>query len=88
MFRTLINTIGALLPSWSPVDFGAIAAPITSLFASQPLRDLLAWINFYVPLREGVSAALVLVGLYVGVLAYKTIVWVLTKAHVLGGSSE
>jgi hypothetical protein len=81
-----VDFVTGLLPTWEPVDFGAIGDTITGLFSGTIVGNLLAWLNFYFPIREAFTTAGVLVGLYVGVLVYKLVVWGLTKAHVLGGA--
>ena len=48
---------------------------------------LLAWVNYYTPLREGLLLALTGAAIWVAILAYRVIVDVLTKLHILGGSS-
>lgn len=76
-----------LLPSWTPIDFESLQAGIAG-FSSGAAWDWLAWLNEYFAIREALTATLAVLGVYVGVLLYRVLVDVLTKAHILGGSGD
>jgi len=81
LFRSAVETVLGWLPVLSP-------PVLTGMVASMaPLWGYLAWANKYVPLIEAAGLIGVLGLAYVGIFVFKFSVWVLTKAHLLGGSS-
>lgn len=86
-FKFLFDAIDYALPDWNPVDFDGFGASISSVFGNSLVGGLLKWLNFYLPLKEAITAAAVLIGLYLYLLMFRAAVYLLTKLHILGGSS-
>lgn len=78
-FRTVVQWVIDLMPDWGPPDLVGLLDSMTVMFG------YLAWANKYAPLAEvgAIVAALMLYKVTLYVIDFA--VWVLTKAHVLGG---
>jgi len=87
LVSSLLDLLFSLLPSWSPVDLSGFIAHLD--FASVPfVGQGVQFFNNFVPLDQVVIILGLMITLWVASVAYKAAVWVLTKAHVLGGSSD
>lgn len=71
-----------LLPSMDPPDFTAGLSSLSSVFS------YLGWANQYTPVAEALVLLEALIAVFLGLYLFRAVVWVLTKAHVLGGSSD
>ena len=83
LFRTILEGLDYLLPSWSPPDVSGSLAPVVSAMA-----DVGSWVagaNYYFPVAESGLALALLVLVWPAGLLYRGVVWTLTKVHVLGG---
>lgn len=79
-FRTIVQGILDALPDWDPPDLTGALDAVAPLFSS------LAWANKYVPLVECGALFGLFVVFKVGLYVTNFVVWVLTKAHILGGA--
>lgn len=82
IFRAAVEWVLGLFPAWSPPDISGYVS------AAGPVFDALGWANHYLPIDLAFVLVPVGAGLYVSIVVFRFSVWVLTKAHVLGGSSE
>lgn len=80
-FGRLVLTVLSVLPDPAPPALAGMVGAVS------PVWDGLAWLNNFVPLGD----AVLYLGVYLTVVVVSygldVAVWVLTKAHVLGGSS-
>ncbi len=71
----------ALLPVVDPPDIDGLVS------GAAPLWQFGGWLNNFVPLAECVSLLGVLLVAFAAVTAVRAVLYVLTKAHILGGAS-
>ncbi len=71
----------ALLPTIEPPDVSGLVA------AMAPVFQLGGWANNFVPLSEAVTLLGVMMTAFAALTVVRATLWVLTKAHILGGSS-
>lgn len=71
----------ALLPDIAPPDVAGLVA------AMAPVWQFGGWANNFVPLQEAVTLLGVMMTAFVAISAVRATLWVLTKLHILGGSS-
>jgi hypothetical protein len=83
LFRTVLDGLDVLLPSWSPPDISGTLA--TALGSIGDVGEFVGGLNWYFPVRETVEAVVILFAAWTAGLLYRGVVWVLTKAHILGG---
>jgi len=76
-----VSVLG-LLPSWS-VDTSSAQAAVQAWDGF----GLLGWADHYLPVTEASVLLGVRLTLWAGMHVFELVVWLLTKAHVLGGSS-
>lgn len=85
-FAAAIRWVLGVLPDW---QFPDLAADVESLFVViGPHGSFAAWFNLYVPLTEALALLGIGLVIWVAAHAYFALVWVLTKLHVMGGSSD
>jgi len=85
VFGFLEGLLG-LLPDWTPYDLSGL---VDALDANHWTNGtFLAWLNQYVPIEETVTVSIGFLSLFVAMFVYNQVVWILTKLHVLGGSSD
>lgn len=82
LLETLLDGIVGLLPSVSIPD---VSATIETDLAF--LWQWFAWANNYVPLDQAALMISILLGAWAALQLVHITVWVLTKLHILGGSS-
>lgn len=70
----------SLMPTIDPPDVSALVGEIA------PVWQYAGWINNYLPLAEAAQLFGVLLTAFAAVMLVRGVLWVLTKAHVLGGS--
>ena len=81
-FSGLVHIVLGWLPSASaPNLYGDVAS--LSVFWSK-----FGWLNQYLPLSEFVGYGVIMLALFTGNYLFRAAVWTLTKAHILGGSSD
>lgn len=81
IFMVAVEGLVSLFPTWSPGD-------VTGLFESTELAGLFGWIrwaDWYLPMSDVLVILQALLVLVPAWYAYRLVVWVLTKAHILGG---
>lgn len=71
-----------LLPDWTPPEVSDSAG------AAAPVFQFVAWTNQYLPLDIALGVLGVLLVIWVSMFVYRVTVYVLSKLHILGGSSE
>jgi hypothetical protein len=71
----------ALLPAIDPPDVAGLVS------AMAPVFQLGGWANNFVPLSEAVTLLGVMMTAFAAITVVRATLWVLTKAHILGGSS-
>jgi hypothetical protein len=81
-FAGIVHSVLALLPNPSAPDIAGAVSGLTSVW------QWFGWANDYLPITEGVALVGILLTAWGGMMAFRAVVWALTKAHVLGGSSE
>lgn len=69
----------ALLPVIEPPDVDGLVA------TAAPVWQLGGWVNNFVPLAEAVTLLGVMLTAFVAITTVRAVLWVLTKAHILGG---
>jgi hypothetical protein len=79
-FEAVVGALTALLPEVDPPDLSGMVAGL------DPVWGAAGWLNKYVPLDHAAIALGVLVTLWVVLYGIRVAAWLLTKAHVLGGS--
>lgn len=84
VFAAIVSGLLGLLPAWSLPD---VSGMVDSISGGQ-LFHYAGWINQYVPLAEALTLIAAWMVVRVGVFAFQSIVWLLSKAHVLGGGSS
>ncbi len=70
-----------LLPVVDPPDVDGLVG------GAAPLWQFGGWVNNFVPLSEAMTLVAVLLVAFVAVTALRAVLYVLTKVHILGGSS-
>jgi len=85
---TFMDIIVSLLPSYTPFDLSTDLAGFHPLSGTSAVNGLVFTINNYVPLDTVVTILGLMATFFVASLLYHFTIWVLTKLHVLGGSSE
>jgi hypothetical protein len=70
-----------LLPAIDPPDVSGLVASMAPVF------QLGGWANNFVPLSEAVTLLGVMMTAFAAITVVRATLWVLTKAHILGGSS-
>lgn len=78
-FQSIIDGIVGLIPEIEPPDLSGMVA------AMAPVFEAVGWLNKYVPVDQAVIALGLMVTWWAVLYAIKFGIWVLTKAHVLGG---
>jgi fermentation-respiration switch protein FrsA (DUF1100 family) len=78
-FATIASFVVGLLPSMNPPDISS------HLSALGPVLTWFGWANQYVPLDQVVIVLGIALGAWVTLNVFNGVVWVLTKAHILGG---
>ncbi len=71
----------SLLPVIEPPDVAGLVS------AMSPAFQLGGWANNFVPLSEAVTLLGVMMTAFAALTIVRATLWVLTKAHILGGSS-
>lgn len=80
IFNSVVNTVLGWLPDIAPPD---VSGAIESM---APVWAFLGWANKYVPLVEAGAMIGLVAAVYMVMYLIRFTVWVLTKAHILGGS--
>lgn len=81
LFEGIVNTIVGLLPDIDPPDLSGMVA------ATAPVWDAVGWINKYAPVDQAVIALGLFAAWWLVMYGTRFVIWALTKAHFLGGSS-
>ena len=76
-----LNWALGLLPTWSLPSLTGW----TSYIGDTRIWQWAAWANWYVPLDLAVAFLAVRLAAWTGMWTFEAVVWLLTKAHVLGG---
>jgi hypothetical protein len=79
----LHGTFGEL-PTTPTLGLNTLAGTITGT----SFFDHLGWLNSYWPVSESLDALGVLIGVIVIMFLVRILLWVATKLHLLGGSSD
>lgn len=79
LLRSAVETVIGWLPDIAPPDLSGMVDAVA------PLWGYFGWANKYVPLVEVAAMLALLVAAYAVMFTFKLTVWVLTKAHILGG---
>lgn len=82
LFRAGVDTVLGWMPESPAPDYSATVSGVDVLW------QYAAWANKYAPLSEGVLLTTALLSVWMAVFVIRLTVWALTKAHVLGGSSD
>lgn len=82
-FLGIARGVLGLLPDIQPPDLVGMVDGIAPLFA--PATGYLGWLNKYLPIDQAALALGVVLGSWLVLYGIRLVVWVLTKAHVLGG---
>lgn len=82
----VFEAITSLLPDWQPIELTDSVGPLID--QADRVFSLLAWLDFYLPVTEAVTATGLLITLHTAALLSSAIVWVLSKLHVTGGGSD
>lgn len=80
-----ISLVGGFLAS----ALSLVPVPSAPSYGSGPFAGFfqwVAWLNGYLPISEAAGLVVVLAGLWAAWHVWRALLWVLTKAHVLGGS--
>lgn len=85
ILETILGALFLLLPDWTPFD---ITGATEGWESYSPTFGVLAWTNQYVPISEGFALGGLVLTVFAAAFAYRSVVWLLTKLHVLGGSSD
>jgi hypothetical protein len=86
LFSWFVSLLGALLdliPSFGLPD----AAVATAAVSDARVWEYVGWANHYVPVDLAAALLAVRVTLWAALHGLDAVVWVLTKLHILGGSS-
>jgi hypothetical protein len=87
LIDAVVTWLTSLLPSWEPVDFEALAAPIVTLLSETLLADALAWLNLYGPVAEAFTLFAASLTIYAGYLLYKATMFMLVRLRIVGGTA-
>jgi hypothetical protein len=79
-FAAMLGQVLDLLPTLDPPDLSAAGDSIGAFLTPA------AWLDQYLPLHECLGFIALLVVAYGLSFAFSGLLWVLTKAHILGGS--
>jgi hypothetical protein len=79
-----LKAIGSLLPNWDPVDLSGYGAWLSE---HDPF-SWFGWLNFYFPVADVLIIVGVLLTVGVALNAWHWVVWIGTKLHLFGGSSD
>lgn len=75
-----ISWVLGLLPEWGGPSTTDAGGAIAKVFQTS------GWLNQYFPLDLMLSLMLAMVAWFIGMWAFRLVVWVLTKLHIAGGS--
>jgi hypothetical protein len=78
LFRTIVQAVLDLLPTWSVPDVSGLLA------GTQPVFEWIGWANYYVPIDAALVYIGVRYGLYLAFHTFYSIVWALQRARALG----
>jgi hypothetical protein len=81
-FTGLVNVCLGWLPSTTPPNLSADITGISVFWR------YFGWLNQYLPVSETVGFISVAMVVYAAMYLFRAAVWVLTKAHILGGASD
>jgi hypothetical protein len=76
------------LPDWEPVNLSQFYANFHPLDNYQQVRDGLAFFDQYVPVTDLLVILGLMLSTYSAYLVFRAVSWLLTKAHILGGSGD
>lgn len=79
LFQSFVDGLTGLLPDVEPPDLQGYVASLS------PVWGAAGWLNKYVPLDHAAVALGLLVLMWFVLYGFRVGVWLLTKAHVLGG---
>lgn len=82
IFTAIVEALLGLLPDIDPPDLTGMVE------ALEPMWEYLGWMNKYIPIVEIGGMIVVLVTVQVAMFFVNMTIWVLTKAHILGGGSD
>lgn len=71
----------ALLPSWDPPNVSGMVSVV------EPVWQFAGYVNNFVPAAEAVTLLGILMTAFAAINVIRGVIWVLTKVHILGGSS-
>lgn len=80
LFMVPFKAALSLMPTIEPPDVSALVVDIA------PVWQYAGWANNYVPMAEAAQLFGVLLTAFAAVMVVRGVLWVLTKAHVLGGT--
>jgi hypothetical protein len=78
-FSGLVTVVLSWLPNPAPPDFSSFTGALHTAF------QYFGWANSYIPLDVILGLVGVLLTVWSAMTVFRASVWVLTKAHVLGG---
>jgi hypothetical protein len=77
----------SLLPTWTPVDLTGYEN--AGLFTSyHSVYEGMQFFNHFIPMDTVLTIFSLSLTIMVALMGYRITVWILTKLHVLGGSSD
>lgn len=80
----IIEGLLSFLPTWTPID---IVTPVNDFLANaDPIFSLFRWVDYYLPVSEAITTFGLVVTLWGAAVTWKTVQWVLTRLHILGGN--
>lgn len=79
-----LTALGGLLPDWEPVDLSGYGAWLSE---HNPFTWF-GWLNWYFPVTDVVAICGVLVTIGIALHAWNWVLWIGTKLHLFGGSSD
>jgi hypothetical protein len=81
-FLGLAHTVLGLLPNPSPPSLSGLTGALATIF------QYLGWANQFLPIDVALSLVAILLTAWLGMHGFRAVVWLATKAHILGGSSD
>lgn len=80
-FSAALRALLSLLPEFDPPDVSSMVAEMSAIWQWG------GYVDNFVPLSEAVSLLGIMLTAFAAITIVRAVLWVATKAHVLGGSS-